>query len=484
MKRDGQAGVGATRSTDEAGEQRSPKDPVEGRCGRQAEPAKGKASATLRAGDVSTRLRRVAELARANRKWAFTSVAHGIDLEWMREAYRRTRKDGSPGVDGCTAKEYAKDLDASLQSLVDRFHDGSYFAPPVLRAHIPKSGGETRPIGIPTFEDKVLQRAVAMLLGAIYEQEFHPSSYGFRPGRSAHGALEELQKCPTYWTRCWVIEADIRSFFDMLDHGRLREMLEQRVRDGTIRRTLDKWLAAGVLEQGRLHRAAEGTPQGGVISPLLANIYLHYVLDEWFHLVVKKRLRGKARIVRYADDFVVLLEREDDARRVMKVLPQRFARFGLQLHPDKTRLLSFDSPGLGQPRAQRERSFDFLGFTHYWARSRKGRWVVKQRTSKQRFTRSLKRVKERCQAMRHHLIAEQHTWLCAALRGHYNYFGITGNGDALSRYHHEVLWHWGRSLARRNSRRFAWARFKRTLERWRLPLARAVHSVVPSEPAS
>lgn len=480
--REGDAGVGAVRSTDEVGEPRSPRDPMEGRGGRRLEPTKGKATATLRAGNVSTKLGRIAELARTDRARVFTSVAHTIDLEWMREAYRRTRKDGAPGVDGRTAGEYAANLDANLRALVEKFHAGSYVAPPVRRAHIPKDGGRTRPIGIPTFEDKVLQRAVAMLLEAIYEEDFHPHSFGFRPGRSAHGALVEMQKRPTYWTRCWVLEADIQSFFDTLDHRRLRTMLDARVRDGTIRRTLDKWLKSGVLESGRITLPDEGTPQGGVISPLLSNIYLHVVLDRWYEDEVRPRMQGRTQIIRYADDFVMLFEHETDARRVMNVLPKRFARFGLVLHPEKTRLLSFDSPGLGKSRAQRERSFDFLGFTHFWVRSRRGRWIVRQRTSKRRFSRSLTRVKDLCRRMRHRPIAAQHARLSALLRGHYNYFGVTGNGDAIRRFRNEVEWRWGRSLARRNDRRFAWARFVRVLEHRPLPQAKTVRSAVPSEP--
>jgi RNA-directed DNA polymerase len=247
---------------------------------------------------------------------------------------------------------------------------------------------------------------------------------------------------------------------------------------------IDRWLNAGVLEQGRITRPDEGTPQGGVISPLLANIFLHEVLDRWFGGDVRDRLKGRVWCIRYADDFVLLLELEDDARRVMAVLGKRFERFGLKLHPEKTRLLSFDSPGLGRKRAQRERSFDFLGLTHYWARSRKGRWVVKQRTAKSRFARGLRALKDRCREMRHQVLKEQHEAMCRMLRGHFNYYGITGNGDALRRFRHEAERIWGRSLARRNQRRFAWWRFKPLLDRFPLPWPRPIHSVVPSEPAT
>jgi group II intron reverse transcriptase/maturase len=411
-------------------------------------------------------------------------VAHAIDLEWVREAYRRTRKDGAAGVDGCTWADYAANLDANLSALATKIRAGTYRPPPVRRAYIPKVSGGERPIGIPSFEDKIAQRTVAMLLEAIYEQDFMPGSYGFRPGRSAHQALEQLQRRPTYWKRCWVIDGDIQSFFDTIDHTKLRSFLDQRVRDGVIRALVDRWLNAGVLEQGRITRPDEGTPQGGVISPLLANIFLHEVLDQWVERVVWPRLGGRMQLIRYADDFVLLLEHEEDARRVMAVLHKRFERFGLQLHPEKTRLLSFDSPDLGTKRAQRERSFDFLGFTHFWARSRNGRWVVKQRTAKSRFSRGLKAIKEKCCRMRHFILREQHEALSRMLRGHFNYYGITANGDALRRFRHEATRIWGRSLARRNNRRFVWQRYTRLLERFPLPPPKPIRSVVPSETAT
>jgi RNA-directed DNA polymerase len=441
-------------------------------------------SETLCSGNVTTKLRWIAELAREDRSRVFTSVAHAIDLEWVKEACRRTRKDGAAGVDGRTWADYATNLDANLSSLAMKIRAGTYRPPPVRRAYIPKASGGERPIGIPSIEDKIAQRAVAMLLEAIYEQDFLPDSYGFRPGRSAHQALEELQRRPTYWERCWVIDADIQSFFDTIDHTKLRSILDQRVRDGVIRTLVDRWLNAGVLEQGRLTRPDHGTPQGGVISPLLANIFLHEVLDRWVLRDVQPRLKGAVRCLRYADDFVLLLRSEDDARRVMAVLHKRFERFGLQLHPEKTRILSFDSPGLGKKRAQRERSFDFLGLTHFWARSRKGRWIVKRRTAKSRFARGLKALKERCRRMRHRTLREQHEAMCRMLRGHFNYYGITGNGDALARFRHEAERIWGRSLARRNNRRFTWQRYTRLLERFPLPPPRPIHSVAPSEPAT
>ena len=438
---------------------------------------------TLRSGSVTTKLQRIAELARVHPTRAFSSVAHAIDLEWVREAHRRTRKDGAIGVDGRSSSDFAAGLEANLMSLAESLRYGSYRPPPVRRTYIPKAHGKMRPIGIPTFEDKVAQRAVAMLLEAIYEQDFSPSSYGFRPGRSAHDALTELQKRPTYWKQCWVIEADIESFFDTIDHTELRCILDRRVRDGVIRQLIDRWLNAGVMEQGAVRHPSAGTPQGGVISPLLANVMLHDVLDEWVRHDVHPRMRGGLKLIRYADDFVILVQREDDARRVMAVLAKRFARFGLRLHPLKTRMLSFNSPELGARRAQRERSFDFLGLTHFWVRSRKGRWIVRQRTARDRFSRAARAIKTRCKAMRHLPIANQHRMLSSMLRGHFNYYGITGNGDALWRVRGVAERAWGRALARRNSRRFAWQRFQSVLTRFPLPPAHAIRSVAPSEPA-
>ena len=356
-------------------------DPAEGKSVRLMEPNEGTMSESLNSGSISTRLERVAELARKHPERAFMSLHHVIDVEWLREAYRRTRKDAAVGVDGQSAEEYARNLEGNLEALRDRFRTGAYRAPPVRRVHIPKGDGRTRPIGVPTFEDKILQRAVAMLLEAIYEQDFHPGSYGFRPGRNAHDALDALWKGVMSTGGGWVLEVDIQSFFDTLDHGALRSFLDKRVTDGVIRRAIDKWLKAGVLEAGAVTHPEVGTPQGGVISPLLANVYLHEVLDRWFETDVKPRLRGRAQLVRYADDFVLAFALEADARRVMAVLPKRFGKYGLTLHPDKTRLVKFTRPRTGGGGGEGERgSFELLGFNHHWARSRKGNWFVRNRS--------------------------------------------------------------------------------------------------------
>ena len=280
---------------------------------------------------VLTKQQRIAEMAKRSPQMGFTSLAYLMDIDWLKTAFHRTRKDGAPGVDGQTWTEYAKNLESNLQSLMDRAKSGTYRAPPVRRVHIPKAGSatETRPIGIPTLEDKVLQRAVVMLLEPIYEQDFDAGSYGFRPGRSAHQALEELWKQTMDSSGGWILEVDIRKFFDTLDHAHLREFLRHRMRDGVLKRLIGKWLKAGVMESGNVSYPDAGSPQGGVISPLLANVFLHYVLDTWFRQEVQPRLQGRAHLIRYADDFVILFTHEADARRVMEVLPKRFGKYGL-----------------------------------------------------------------------------------------------------------------------------------------------------------
>jgi RNA-directed DNA polymerase len=431
---------------------------------------------------MSTGCQRIAELARQAPQMSFTSLAQHIDLRLLYEAYQRTRKDGAVGVDGQTAADYAENLMANLQGLLGRAKSGTYRAPPVRRVHIPKgTGNETRPIGIPTFEDKVLQRAVVMVLEAIYEQDFMACSYGFRPGRSAHQALATLWKQTMDRSGCWIVEVDIRRFFDALDHTHLRELLRQRVRDGVLLRLIGKWLNAGVLEDGVVTTPETGSPQGGVISPLLANVYLHYVLDVWFEREVKPRLRGSAFLVRYADDFVMGFACEEDARRVLEVLPKRFGKYGLTLHPDKTRLVPFVRPGQRSASGKAEtspESFDLLGFTHYWGRSQRGAWVVKRKTAASRFSRAIKKIAQWCRLNRHRPVVEQHRALSQKLRGHDAYYGITGNSRRLHGLRLVVARIWRKWLGRRSQAgRLCWDHFHRLLQRFPLPPPRVVHSV-------
>jgi len=433
---------------------------------------------------VSTRLQRIAELSRGMPGVVLTTLTHYIDLEFLGEAYQRTRKDGATGVDDVTAKEYASKLDENLALLLERFKSGTYWAPPVRRVHIPKGDGtKTRPIGIPTFEDKVLQGAVTMVMEAVYEQEFSDCSWGFRPGRSAHGALDTLRAGLMKMGGGWVVEVDIERFFDTLDCGQLRQMLDQRVCDGVLRRMIDKWLAAGVLEEGAVHYPDGGTPQGGVISPLLANLYLHHVLDTWFESMAGPKLRGEAFLVRYADDFVIVCAIQRDAEKLMDVLPKRFGKYGLKLHPEKTRLVRFTKPSYTSTGkgggAGGSGTFDLLGFTHYWQRSYRGKgWVIQRKTAKSRMTRAVRKVSEWCRKNRHRPVAEQFKALASKLRGHYQYFGMTGNGRALKNFFSAVRRAWHRWLNRRSQRNNTqWDRFEKLLQYYVLPKPVIVHSV-------
>ena len=463
-------------TSDEAGEPTRGTPPSKGRC-RESEPSEGTMEETSNSQTVSTKLERIAKLAREMPEAPLKTLAHHIDVDWLREAYRRTRKDGATGVDGQTAEQYAQGLEENLRSLLDRAKSGTYRAPPVRRVHIPKGdGAQTRPLGIPTFEDKVLQRAVAMVLEAVYETSFHDFSYGFRPGRSAHQACEALRDATMRMAGGWVLEVDIRKFFDTLDHEHLRQILNQRVRDGVILRLIGKWLNAGVLEGDVLSHPEAGTPQGGVISPLLANIYLHEVLDEWFVRDVQPRLTGRAALVRYADDFVFVFAQKEDAERVLDVLPKRFGKYGLTLHPDKTRLVPFHRPDRDDGDDDGSGSFDLLGFTHHWGLSRNGKWVVRRRTAKDRFTRTLRRIAEWCRTHRDDDVETQHRALSRKLRGHYAYFGVTSNYDALKRILYETKRIWRRWLSRRSQRAYLhWPAMARLLERYPLPLPRIVH---------
>jgi group II intron reverse transcriptase/maturase len=430
---------------------------------------------------VYTKQRRIAELARIHKQVSFTSLAYHMDLEWMYEAYRRTRKDGAVGVDEQSAEEYAQRLEENLRELLERAKSGLYKAPPVRRVYIPKGNSKTekRPIGIPTFEDKVLQRAVVMLLEPLYEQDFLDCSYGFRRGRSAHGALQTLWGKLMRVGGGYLIDLDIRKFFDTMSHAHLRQILKARVCDGVLTRLIGKWLKAGVWERGNVAYPKEGSPQGGVISPMLSNIYLHEVLDKWFNEVVKPRMRGEAHLIRFADDAVVVFSEEQDAQRVLEVLPKRFGKYGLTVHPEKTKLVRLTRPeGPEGQDGKRRQTFNFLGFTHYWGLSRKGNWVVKCETERSRVGRALKAVRVWCKYNRHLPIREQRDVLKSKLRGHYNYFGLTGNFFALYEFYKQVVRTWRKWLNRRSrGNDMPWERFGLLLRRYPLPTPRVVHSV-------
>lgn len=423
---------------------------------------------------VQTKQLRIAQLASERPRMAFTTLAHHIDMEWLKEAYRRTRKDGAVGVDGQTAQAYAVDLEGNLKRLLDRAKSGTYWAPPVKRAYIPKGDGkERRPIGIPAFEDKVLQRAVVMVLEPVYEKDFLPCSYGYRPGRSAHQALDALWKAAMNMGGGWMLEIDIKKFFDTLDHAHLRAIVHQRIQDGVLLRLIGKWLKAGVQEAGSLSYPETGSPQGGVISPVLANAYLHEVLDRWFEGTVKPRLKGRAVLIRYADDAVIGFEQEGDARRVLEVLRQRFGKYGLILHAEKTRLVRFNRPQEAQKNEENEKTppgtFDFLGFTHYWGASNRGSWIIKRKTARARLTRALRKVTQWCRRHRHDPVREQWQQLRRKIAGHCGYYGVIGNSRQLGRFVFEVQRRWKKWLSRRsNDSCLTWERFGQLLSHYPL----------------
>ena len=430
---------------------------------------------TLSSANTSTKRQWIAAQARDYPERVFNSLHHLIDMDWMREAFSRTRKDGAPGIDGVTATKYETDLEANLERLLDRLKSGRYYAPPVRRTYIPKADGGQRPLGVPAFEDKVAQRAILMLLEPIYEADFLSCSYGFRPGRSAHAALDAIDVGIMKQRQHWVLEADISKYFDSISHQHLRGFLDLRIKDGVIRRMLDKWLRAGVMEDGAWRRSEAGTPQGGVISPLLSNIYLHHVLDIWFAQDVKPRLRGRCQLVRYADDYVMLFENRRDGERVLAVLGKRLARFGLTLHADKTRFVDFRAT---QPSGRDAvETFDFLGFTHTWVRSQRGFTVLRQITAKDRFARAVRAVRDWCRRHRHAPLPEQHAYLSRVIRGHCAYYGRTGNSARLSSFRYQVTQLWRKWLSRRSrSTRINWDQMQALLRQYPLPSARAVHS--------
>ncbi len=439
---------------------------------------------TLHPTNLSTKRQWIAELARSKRGMALFSLHHVIDREWMMEAWRLTRKDGAPGIDGVEAADYEANLQANLEDLLGRIKSGRYQAPPVRRTYIAKADGTQRPLGIPTLEDKVAQRAIVMVLEAVYEQDFLDCSYGFRPGRSAHQALQDLRNACMDRRLRWVLDVDIRKYFDTISHAHLRAFLDQRVTDGVIRRMIDKWLKAGVMENGLLHHTTQGSPQGGVVSPLLANIFLHHVLDEWYANEVRPRLRGASTLVRFADDFVMAFAEVRDAERVLAVLGKRFEKYGLMLHPDKTRFVDFRPPrpgGEDHPGTSGT-TFGFLGFTHVWGKSRRGYDVVRQVTAKSRLKRALAAVGDWCRRYRHQPVPEQHRHLTQMARGHYAYYGMSGNSRRVRWYGYQLVRTWQKWLARRDTDPFRWSDMNALLKRWPLPVPSIIHRyTVPSE---
>ena len=419
-------------------------------------------------------LDRVREVARRDKDARFTALLHHVDVDRLREAYWAVRPQAAPGVDGVRWAAYGQELEANLADLHDRVHAGRYRARPSRRAYIPKADGRSRPLGIATLEDKILQRAVVEVFNAVYEADFLGFSYGFRPGRSPHDALDALSVGIGQKKVNWVLDADIRDFFTSLDHGWTERFLEHRIADKRVLRLVRKWLAAGVIEDGNWSETVEGAPQGASASPLLANVYLHYVFDLWADWWRRRYAHGDVIIVRFADDFTAGFEREADAQRFLADLRERFAKFGLELHPDKTRLIEFRVPrgGPGKPDdpSSTTRSFDLLGFRHFWGRTRKGNWAIFRKTAADRLSRAVRAIAHWCRDNRHRPVSEQWRTLCQKVRGHYGYYGLPANWSRLSAFLRAVGAAWHKWLNRRSSKRWlTWPRWQALLQRFPLP---------------
>src|SRR5512133_2103555 len=423
-------------------------------------------------------LERVREVARRDKEARFTALVHHVTVDRLRAAYRAIRPQAAPGVDGVTWESYGRDLEANLRDLHQRVHSGRYRARPSRRSYIPKADGRLRPLGIATLEDKILQRAVVEVLNAVYEADFRGFSYGFRPGRNPHHALDALTV--GLWRKKvnWVLDADVRDFFTSLDHDWLEKFFEHRIADKRVLRLIRKWLNAGVIEEGNWSPTTEGAPQGASASPLMANVYLHYVFDLWADWWRRRHGHGDVIIVRFADDFIAGFEREADAQRFLADPRERFAKFGLELHPDKTRVIEFGRFAARNRRARglaNTETFDFLGFTHICARMRDGRFWVRRITISKRMRAKLREVKDQLRRRRYQPIPEQGRWLASVVRGHRAYYAVPGNRAAVAAFRTQVTRHWHEALERRSQRtRLSWKRMDRLAARW-LPPARVTH---------
>ena len=456
-----------------------PAEGVEGRGLAKGNSTQSTRSRTQRRNDLSCGLDRVRQAARRDRGLQFTALWHHVyDVDRLREAYFGLERDSAPGVDGETWRHYGEDLETRLQDLSRRLQAGAYRASPVRRVFIPKADGRLRPLGVPTLEDKIVQRATVEVMNAIYETDFLGFSYGFRPGRSQHNALDALSVGITRRKVGWVLDADIRGFFDVIDHEWLVKFIEHRIADQRVVRHVKKWLNAGVLEDGRRVRKKEGTPQGGSVSPLLANVYLHYVFDLWVQQWRRTRASGDMIVVRFADDIVVGFQHESDARQFLSELTDRFRKFNLELHPEKTRLIEF---GRFAAKKRRRRgqgkpdTFSFLGFTHICGEVRSGRFSVLRQTIRTRMRAKLRELKVELRRRLHDSVPEVGKWLRSVLHGHYRYYGVPCNNYALSQFRNQVVRLWFRSLRRRSQKtRITWARMNRLASR-HLPRPRLYH---------
>ncbi len=429
--------------------------------------------------EMSTEELQIADRARKYKQEALTNLHQFIDEKLLQESYRNLNKESSPGVDGKTWHNYNQESQIRIPELLVEFKGGKYRAPSIRRVYIPKGKTGTRPLGIPTIEDKILQESVRRVLTPIYEEDFKSFSYGFRSGYSAHQAIEYMFKEVSFKGLHYIIDADIKNYFGSINHGILREFLDRRVKDGVIRKMVDKWLKAGILEDKQLSYPTEGTPQGGLISPLLSNVYLHYVLDEWFSEEIQPLLTGKSFIVRYADDFVLGFEKASDAARVMEVLPKRFGKYKLELHPDKTKIVNLNSK-----RGEGNRSFDFLGFTHYLGKSRKGKAILKRKTSSKKLSVATNKIQDWLKHNRHRNLNELMPELNVKLRCHYNYYGITFNSKGIISYYEQVKRSLHKWLNRRGGKPvWNWDRFNILIKEWRpLLTPKIYHSYLSAKP--
>ncbi len=446
--------------------------PAEGNTGSESRPGR---SAGM---GVSSDLDRVRQLARQDKEVRFTALLHHVTVDRLREAYRAISPNAAAGVDGITWRDYGRDLEANLLDLHARVHRGAYRARPTRRVFIPKADGRLRPLGVAALEDKILQRAVVEVLNAIYEEDFLGLSYGFRPGRSPHDALDALSVGIVRKKVNYVLDADIRDFFTQLDQSWLEKFLEHRIADKRVLRLIQKWLRAGVIEDGEWSESLEGTAQGASVSPLLSNVYLHYVFDLWADQWRRRHARGDVILTRFADDYVAGFEHREDAERFLADLRDRFAQFGLELHPEKTRLIEFGRYA-AENRARRgdrkPETLDFLGFTHICAKTRNGRFKLKRITIKKKMRAKLSSVKTEIRRRWHHSIPEQGRWLASVLAGHYRYYAVPDNIRAVQAFREAVIRLWLKALRRRSQRSgMTWERMRRFAERW-LPTARIQH---------
>lgn len=453
---------------------------VEGREPRQTCADNGKKVQSPNCSTFKTKLSALIRRAKTIHDTSLRTLAHLIDKEWLNESWKRLRKGAAYGIDAVSEKDYASALEDNLSNLLQRLREGQYKAPPVKRIYIPKTDGKLRPLGLPTVEDKIAQNAVGIILTAIYEQEFLPMSYGFRVGRNAHQAVEGIKASIAQGKVSWVLDVDIQSFFDTINHKWLMKFVEHRIADKRILSLISRWLKAGVMEEGKLIKTSSGSPQGGVISPILANIYLHYVIDLWVTKVVSKYMKGQMYSFRYADDILFCFQYRSDAIKFQRVLKKRLEKFNLQLNEEKTTLCRFgryarrDSINYGEHRS----TFNYLGFTFYNGISRSGKYKVGCRTQSKRLNSAMNHITAWCRENRHQAVSWQARYFNAVLQGHYNYYGVTGNFPSVAAFYRHVIKIWHRYLSRRSQRaKLSWEKYMSILKDYPLIKPHIPHSV-------